>query len=240
MIKIAICDDEREDRELIQNLVTRYMEESGEEYELKLFVSGKQFLDSGFIPDIIFLDIMIPDKNGIEVGIQLKRLSKRVLIVYTTYAGGEVMFALNHLHSFGFLVKPILEKHILSMLEDAVLYINKKQDVDPVANIVAFVLEDGTSISLNIMDIFYFEYSNRKIKVVTRNQTYICKEKISDSAEKMKEHGFAMSHQSFVVNLYYVDRIEGSMLVMRNGDKVYLAQKRASTLRKQLMIGVRK
>ena len=51
----------------------------------------------------------------------------------------------------------------------------------------------------------------------------------------MKPYGFAMSHQSFVVNLYYVDKISNQMLIMKNGDKVYLAQKRASALRKQLM-----
>ena len=44
-----------------------------------------------------------------------------------------------------------------------------------------------------------------------------------------------MCHQSFVVNLYQVELIEGQMLLLKNGDKIYLAQKRASGIRKQLM-----
>ena len=44
-----------------------------------------------------------------------------------------------------------------------------------------------------------------------------------------------MSHQSFVVNLYYVDKITSQTLIMKNGDTVYLAQKRASAVRKKLM-----
>ena len=51
----------------------------------------------------------------------------------------------------------------------------------------------------------------------------------------MDKYGFAMSHQSFVVNLYYVDKITLQTLLMRNGDEVSLAQKRASSFRKRLM-----
>ena len=43
-----------------------------------------------------------------------------------------------------------------------------------------------------------------------------------------------MSHQSFVINLYHVDQFVKQGLLMKNGDVVYLAQKRASMLRKEL------
>lgn len=44
--------------------------------------------------------------------------------------------------------------------------------------------------------------------------------------------------ESFVVNLHYVDKISGAMLIMRNGTQVYLAQ--TAALRKQLMMNARK
>lgn len=46
--------------------------------------------------------------------------------------------------------------------------------------------------------------------------------------------------ENFVVNLHYVDKISGAMLIMRNGTQVYLAQKRTAALRKQLMMNARK
>ena len=75
---------------------------------------------------------------------------------------------------------------------------------------------------------------------MTKDKVYICKDKITDIAEKMEKFGFAMSHQSFVVNLFYVEKMSKTMLQMKNGAQVYLAQKRVATLKRQMMITARK
>ena len=70
---------------------------------------------------------------------------------------------------------------------------------------VTFMLENHTLIRLRCRDILYFEYINRKIRIVTRDKEYTCiNEKISDIARIMGPYGFAMCHQSFVVNLYEI------------------------------------
>lgn len=100
---------------------------------------------------------------------------------------------------------------------------------------MTFLLENYTLVRLRCRDIIYFEYINRKIRIVTTQNDYICiKEKIGDIAKKMKKYGFAMSHQSFVVNMYQIEKITTKSLVMKNGDSVYLAQKRAAVIRKEL------
>ncbi len=236
MIKIAICDLEKKDRELTCGLVQTYMDRVGEAYTLQLFSSGQQFLDSGFVPDIIFLDSVLPDKSGMEVGIELRRLSRNVMIIYTTHAAGETRLVLNRIHVFGVLVKPIMDEKLFLMMKDALFHMGKEQYRDLGENIEVFFSEDGTILRLDAMDIIYFEYRNRRVRIVTQDQSFICKEKIGDIAERMKKYGFAMSHQSFVVNLYHVAKMERTVLTMKNGDQVDLAQKRASTVRKQLMI----
>jgi len=101
-------------------------------------------------------------------------------------------------------------------------------------NEVVFMTENHTLIQLRNRDILYFEYCNRKIKIVTTKENYICiNEKIGNIAEKMRRYGFVMPHQSFVVNPYQVERITTQSLIMKNGDEVYLAQKRASAIRKE-------
>lgn len=100
---------------------------------------------------------------------------------------------------------------------------------------LSFLSEDHTFIRLRSRDIFYFEYVNRKIKIVTDQVVYICiGEKIGELADKMKKYGFVMSHRSFVVNVHKIERMTSHSLVMKNGDKVYLAQKRVSLIRKEL------
>lgn len=100
---------------------------------------------------------------------------------------------------------------------------------------VTFLSEYHSIIRLAVNDIYYFEYCNRKIKIVTAEKVYVCvKERIRDIAAKMEKYSFIMPHQSFVVNMYYIDKITSRSLIMRNGDAVCLAQKRASSIRKQM------
>ena len=106
---------------------------------------------------------------------------------------------------------------------------------NPRPDTMTFMSEHHTIIRLYCRDIIYFEYMNRKIRIVTKGREYICiKERIRDIAEKMKSYGFAMCHQSFVVNLYEIEKISAQELIMKNGDAVYLAQKRAAAIRKEL------
>lgn len=100
---------------------------------------------------------------------------------------------------------------------------------------VTFLSKNYSLIRLRCRDILYFEYFDRKIRIVTENADYICiNEQIGDIASRMKPYGFSMCHQSFVVNLYAISGIGPQELTMKNGDTVYLAQKRASTIRKEL------
>lgn len=102
-------------------------------------------------------------------------------------------------------------------------------------NTEMFESKEHMPICLRSGDIFYFEYINRKVRIVTKEKEYICiNEKISDIERRMKPYGFAMCHQSFVVNLHEIDKIGSHELVMKNGDHVYLAQKRAAGIRKEL------
>lgn len=232
MIRIAICDDEKEDRERIYNFLKSYQSEKSAEYDIRLYEYGEQLLKSGFEPDIVFLDIVMNEMDGIQTGVEIRRKRSDVIIIYITFLNEKMALALNQVHSYGYLVKPVVREELFQILSDAVAQVKRNLKMDT----VKFLSENNTLIELSVKDIYYFEYCSRKIKIVARDKTYFyIKEKIGNIAEKMEKYGFFMSHQSFVVNLYYVDRISSQLLYMKNGDKVYLAQKRASAIRRKLI-----
>lgn len=232
MIKFAICDDDYSDRERIKQYIKEYARQKAMEYIVKTFESGEAFLESAYVPNVLFLDIYMDQKDGIQIGKEIQKGKDNIIIIYTTNLKEKMAEAFNQIHSFGFLIKPIGKNDFFKMLEDA---LEKVADAEYIHK-VSFLTENNSYIQIPVMDILYFEYLNRRIRIVTTNgEDIYIKEKIKMLADKMKRYGFTMSHQSFVVNLYHVDKCINQSLLMKNGDEVYLAQKRASTVRKELM-----
>lgn len=234
MIKIAICDDEEKDRKEIVDLINQFFEDAEEKAVINVYSSGEELLSSDFVSDILFLDIIMNEKDGIQVGAEVKRNRPDTIIIYITNLSERIAEAFNYIHSFAYLVKPIEKQKVIQMLSDAlehIEYIKTKKNIK-----MNFFLEDNTIIDIAVENIYYFEYFNRRIKIVTKDGEYICKDKIGNIAERMKPFGFAMCHQSFVVNLYSVYQFDHlkRKLILRNGDTIDVAQKRASIIRKKL------
>ena len=211
MIKIAICDDDEKDRERLRELIQKFMRELEEEFELQIFASGEEFLENSFIPDILFLDILMNEEDGIQIGDEIKKKYPKIIIIYSTCLREKITAALNQIHSFGYLVKPINAQDLLLLLSDAVAEVRKNFRNDK----VSFLSSDYSVIELSARDIYYFEYCDRKVKIVTNDKIYTCiKEKMNDLAEKMEKYGFVMSHQSYVVNIYNVNKIGSSGIMV--------------------------
>ena len=69
MLHISICDDEQMEAERIQGLIEKELKEQGIVYQMDLFKNGEEFLSQYQIrsEELIFLDIDMPVKSGIEV-----------------------------------------------------------------------------------------------------------------------------------------------------------------------------
>ncbi len=245
MIRIAICDDNEKDRFALYRWLEGYVIKRKERlrkeqsYEIKMFESGNQLLVSEYPADILLLDIVLTEnqRDGIQIGAEFRRRSLNAIIIFMTKLPDEIWAAVNQVHAFGYLIKPINDKDANRLLEDALKILGQDAEDD----ILTFLSEDNAIIELNAEDIYYFEYDNRRIRIVTEKETYVCvKEKIGDLATRMEKYAFVMSHQSFVVNLYKVEKMDSKTLLMKNGDQVCLAQKRASFFRKQLRKAVKK
>ena len=127
MIKIAICDDEQKDREKLQGFIQEFMSNSSKIIFLEEFASGEQLLERGNDPAILFLDIMMGGKDGIQIGNEIKQHNPDVIIIYITNLREKISIAINQIHAFGFLEKPIVKENVFSLLDDAMDCL--KQDV---------------------------------------------------------------------------------------------------------------
>ena len=110
MLIIAVCDDDREEVNSLQNMIFNIQGD----YRVDCFQDGKALLEAaqkGTAYDLLFCDIYMKEENGIEVAQKLLALSPKTAVVFFTTSREHAVdaFSLEALH---YLVKPVSQEDI--------------------------------------------------------------------------------------------------------------------------------
>lgn len=197
MYKIAVCDDEEAVSAQVKELITEW----NPSVDVVCFSSGEALLENYQSYEAVFLDIDMAGMNGIETGKAIRKLDKDTKIVYLTAYRDYVSGAFG-VHAFQYLLKPVNKKAIWNVLEEIFRYTKSAEK----KIILDFHTVDG-ALCLPVERIYFFEYENRKIRIVTDEEQYYMADKIGNVAKRMAEFGFSMPHQSFVVNMFHVKNV---------------------------------
>ena len=225
MYKIAVCDDEEAVSEQVKNLIAEW----NPAVDVVCFSSGEALLENYQSYEAVFLDIDMAGMNGIETGKAIRRLDKDTKIVYLTAYRDYVSGAFG-VHAFQYLLKPVNKKAIWNVLEEIFRYMKSAEK----KIILDFHTVDG-ALCLPVESIYFFEYENRKIRIVTDKEQYYMADKIGNVAKRMTEFGFSMPHQSFVVNMFHVKNVKNQQIFLDNGMEIPLSQKNQKTWKQELM-----
>lgn len=171
-MKIAICDDEKEIRESLRKILEEYKEPFE---QIDLYTSGEELLEYDRNYDLLFLDIDMKGINGIETARKIRLKDKKIKIVYVT-AYKEYASQAFSVHAFGYLLKPIKKEKIYRQIQDALSY---EEETPKEIPILEFMTLEGR-VRIPCDTIYYFEFFNRKIKLVSEKETYFIKGKISN------------------------------------------------------------
>ena len=106
MLKIAICDDTREERELVEQYAKRYFDARKQPAEFEIFHSMQDVLDTGRAYDLYLLDVLMPGKSGIQGAADLLKLYGDPVIIFITSSLESAVDSYRVCAS-GFLLKPV-------------------------------------------------------------------------------------------------------------------------------------
>lgn len=224
MYRIAVCDDEKTLREEVKKLILEW----DSTLEVELFSSGEELLENYRPCQVIFLDIDMGGINGIEAGKRIRQIDKEVKIVYLTAYRDYVAGAFE-VHAFQYMVKPIKREKLFHILEEIFLYVKKTGE----KHILDFHTVKGM-VCLPTEEIYYFAYENRRVQMVTGEESYFLADKIGNVLKRMAEFGFSMPHQSFVVNMFHVKNIRNLEIELDNGTLLPLSQKKQKLFKQEL------
>lgn len=86
---------------------------------------------------------------------------------------------------------------------------------------------------LRIEDIMYIETSRHKNLFHTTDGVYSIYKKLSEIEEDLTDFGFLRIHQSFLVNMRYIQKISSYVLTLKNGKELSIPKSRYQEVKKQ-------
>ncbi|WP_243096117.1 LytR/AlgR family response regulator transcription factor [Roseburia intestinalis] len=116
MLEVAICDDDKEDLDKAALMLDKILSEYQVQYQIRSFLSANELLNNNDKIDIGILDISMEELGGITLGRKLKEKNHDIKIIYITSYEEYMAQAINKVHAFSFLCKPINEEEMKTQI----------------------------------------------------------------------------------------------------------------------------
>lgn len=229
MWTLALCDDDPQQRAQVADLLRPYLQ-AHPDLHLSCFSSAQELLDKGSEGfDLYLLDIVMPEMSGIDLGIKLREQGCQGSIIYLSVTP-EFAVDSYEARAFYYLLKPIDPQTLYQVLDQALAALEQQK-----AASLPIKTKEGPRL-IQLDQILYAELLNRAahyhlssgetVSSITLRQSF------QNEMEPLLAHPrFIACGASFVVNLYYIVRVEKNLLRLDDGTQLSIPRGSAPRLR---------
>lgn len=235
-MKAILIDDERLARQELRSLLAPYSEIQivGEANNAETAIESIKQLK----PDVIFLDIQMPGKNGFDL---LEEISGVPEVVFVT-AYDEYAIRAFEINALDYLLKPVQA----SRLADTVKKILNKETLDKgEAKEQTQALNDDDQVFVKdgekcwfvkLTDIRLFESEGNYVRVYFDKNRPLILRSLNNLDERLNNRTFFRASRKHIINLKWVESIEnwfngGLMVKLKNGEQVEISRRQAAKLK---------
>jgi DNA-binding LytR/AlgR family response regulator len=195
--------------------------------------------------DAIFLDVRMPDIDGLELASLLDQFaSPPALVFVSAYEDGAVGAFQLDLHPLDYLMKPVSRARIAQALDrvlaDRAPHPPQGAGREPGEEIVTVEHQRGGATRLVARSsILYVKAEGDYVRIVTDDGRFLVRSALSEIERRWEECGFVRVHRSYVVNLRRATEIRpelggGATVVLAGGGEVPVARRQVGELRRRL------
>lgn len=205
MLTCVIVEDEFPAREELKYFLTKHKEISLEK-EFENPIDSLKYLQENKV-DVVFLDINMPELDGMSLGKILTKLNPNIKIIFIT-AYRDYAAEAFEIKAFDYLLKPYSEKRITEVLNNLTMIKDNSptKEVEKINKVTVFL--DEKMVVLSLDEIYYIEVSEKESLVYTQNEIYTSKLKISKWEEILPKNKFYRTHRAYIVNLDKIKEVE--------------------------------
>jgi two-component system LytT family response regulator len=222
-ISAWIIDDEERSAKTLKNMLAKV---APAVEVIETYFDPSEADTSIGLPDVIFLDIHMPEVNGITFA---QHLWKQTEIVFTTAHADDALQA-HEVHPFDYLLKPFSEERLSKVIEELEEKIEKKKESTgtgehPLADRIMIPTLDAIHF-LHISEIVHVEARNNCSAFFMEASKTIVTAKTLRTVEDFLSpiNHFFRAHKSHLVNLKYVIRFDNKedALILKHYEKVFI------------------
>lgn len=237
MLRAVIIDDIDAIRNKNISLIKQYCPNVTIMAEANDVKSGVEIIQK-FLPDLVFLDVEMPDGTGFDLLQQLKPINFKVIFVtgFQDFAIRAFRFS-----AIDYLLKPIDPEDLVEAVKKAEESINKEMldlkfnslftNIEKPKNLQKLVLKTADKLySVNIEDIVHCESEkNYTTFYLISGLKLVVSTTLKDYETMLSPLGFFRTHQSHLINMIYFDhfiKADGGTIMMKNKASVPLATRK--------------
>ena len=233
MIKIAFCDDDMEVLHQMNELLDRYRVERNEDITYAAFQSPFELLteiEKGIRPDILFLDVVMPGQNGMDVAKEIRQYDTNMKIIFLT-SSPEFAVESYSVGAYFYQLKPIWEESFFRLMDAVLAECEKKKK-----NSLILRSKDGIT-RIDLQQLEYCEVLGRKLLFHLENGAVLeSAGSLDDLAGQLMQYSnFFRPHRSFLVNMEYIQNISSRSIKMVNDAEIPIPHGKCSEIKNTYM-----
>lgn len=214
MIKVAFCDDDMSVLDELKDLLDQYGAKRSQEITYDTFYSSLELLDKiekGVRYDILFLDVILPNENGIDIAREIRQYDSVVKIIFLT-SSSEFAVQSYTVGAYFYQLKPIWKENFFRLMDSAISECQKEEQ----RSLILRCKNGITRIDLDRLE--YCEVLGRTLLFHMENGKIL---EGTGSMDKLygqlsQYENFVRPHRSFLINMEYIEKISHKAITMEN------------------------
>lgn len=232
---IGICDDDDYMAEEILKTIVHISKKIEFEIVAEIISKPHSLLEKkDKIYDTLFLDIDMPDMNGIDLACQLREEGIHSEIIFVTNEDHRMQDAFRG-EALRFTRKIKLQEE----MEEALLALKKKLMIKQ--NVWTVVQEDQI-YDIKKDQMLYIESDGCYVNVYEKNKPshYFLRISMKEVEKQISDFGFIRCHKQYIVNLNHIKSKEGMELVLTNEKRIPISKRNLSKVKNAILKNMRR
>jgi DNA-binding LytR/AlgR family response regulator len=200
--------------------------------------------------DVIFLDVRMPDLDGLELGRVVRRFAEPPQLVFVSAYDGAAVDAFE-LHALDYLRKPVARMRVEEALERAATAVHSASAADngqarprsappPDSEMIAAAnVRTGSTRLIARGSILYVQSNGDFVRIVTEDGRYLLRSTLTEIERRWEPAGFVRLHRQYLANLTKAVELRPCLggtaeLVFADGQTIPIARRHVADLSRRL------